>query len=195
MQENFGLIFHSLSLKKKWPIPILICNEFKILIKVTDLFVPPSDLAYGVWARKLPIRSSGDLISGSYQYCYWSQGHKGRVTTLGKSRGPPQSPAETPQNPPQRAQDPVLSRLRARLKISSENYIFERATHRGPIFCEEFETSRLKFSSEIEVSIEIENFERDWIFWIVGLSGSDGPRPVVPEISEESASSVPHKIR
>ena len=31
----------------------------------------------------------------------------------------------------------------ARLKISSE--IFERTTHRGPIFCGEFETSRLKF--------------------------------------------------
>ena len=28
--------------------------------------------------------------------------------------------------------------------------MFERATHRGPIFCGEIETSRLKLSSEIE---------------------------------------------
>ena len=51
------------------------------------------------------------------------------------------------------------SRFRVRLKISSENEIFERATHRGPIFfCGEFETSRLKFSSEIKI------FNRDWQF-------------------------------
>ena len=39
-----------------------------------------------------------------------------------------------------------------------ENEIFERATHRSPIFCGEIETSRLKFSSEIK------NFDRDWKF-------------------------------
>ena len=48
-----------------------------------------------------------------------------------------------------------ISRFRSRLKISIENEIFERATHRGPIFCGEIETSRLKISSEIE------NFDRD----------------------------------
>ena len=51
--------------------------------------------------------------------------------------------------------DQKNSRFRSRLKISIENEIFERATHRGPIFCGEIETSRLKFSSEIK------NFDRD----------------------------------
>ena len=50
------------------------------------------------------------------------------------------------------------SRFRARLKISSENEIFECATHRGPIFCGEFDTLRLKFSSETKIPIEIEIF-------------------------------------
>ena len=51
-----------------------------------------------------------------------------------------------------------------------ENEIFERATHRGPIFCGEIETSRLKFSSAArsKISIETENFDRDQIFLIVG---------------------------
>ena len=54
-------------------------------------------------------------------------------------------------------------------KFSSENEIFERATHSGPIFCGEFETSRLKFSSEIKnFDRDWLNFERDWIFSIVG---------------------------
>ena len=35
---------------------------------------------------------------------------------------------------PQRAEDQKDSRFRARLKISSEKEIFERATHRGPFF-------------------------------------------------------------
>ena len=53
-----------------------------------------------------------------------------------------------------------------RLKISIENEIFERATHRGPIFCGEIETSRLKFSSEIKnFEIEIRNFDRDQTFF------------------------------
>ena len=42
-----------------------------------------------------------------------------------------------------------------KMKVSSEIEIFERATHRGPIFRGEIETSRLKFSSEII------NFDRD----------------------------------
>ena len=64
-------------------------------------------------------------------------------------------------------------RFRSGLKISSENEIFERATHRGPIFCGEIETSRLKFSSlEIKnFESEIRNFDRDQIFLIVGPSG------------------------
>ena len=56
---------------------------------------------------------------------------------------------------PRGSKDQKKSRFRARLKISSENEIFERATHRGPIFVGKFETSRLKFSSEIK------NFDRD----------------------------------
>ena len=55
----------------------------------------------------------------------------------------------------QRAQRSKNSRFRSRLKISIENEVFERTTHRGPIFCGEIETSRLKFSSEIK------NFDRD----------------------------------
>ena len=61
---------------------------------------------------------------------------RGHVKNRQKPRGP---------------KDQKISRFRARLKTSSENDIFERATHRGPIFCREFETSRLKFSSEIEI--------------------------------------------
>ena len=56
---------------------------------------------------------------------------------------------------PRGPKDQKNSRSRSRLKMSIENEIFERATHRGPIFCAEIETSRLKFSSEIK------NFDRD----------------------------------
>ena len=75
---------------------------------------------------------------------------------------------------PRGPKDQKNSRFRAGLKISSENEIFERATHRGPIFCGEIETSRLKFSSEIK------NFDRDrnfrsgsnffdrWALWVRG---------------------------
>ena len=56
---------------------------------------------------------------------------------------------------PRGPKDQKNSRFRARLEISSENEIFERATHRGPTFCGEFETSGLKFS------IEIKNFDQD----------------------------------
>ena len=61
--------------------------------------------------------------------------------------------AQRPRGP----KDQKNSRFRARLNISSENEIFERATHRGPIFCWENETSRLKFSS-----LKIEFFDRYW---------------------------------
>ena len=37
-----------------------------------------------------------------------------------------------------------------KIEISSEIEIFERTSHRGPIFCGEIETSRLQFSSEIK---------------------------------------------
>ena len=66
---------------------------------------------------------------------------------------------------PRGPKDQKISRCRSGLKISSENEIFERATHRGPMFCGEIETSRLKFP------IEIKNFDRDQIFLIVGASG------------------------
>ena len=46
---------------------------------------------------------------------------------------------------PRGPKDQKNSRFRSRLKISIENEILERATHRGPIFCGEIETSRLKF--------------------------------------------------
>ena len=72
---------------------------------------------------------------------------------------------------PRGPKDQNNSRFRSRLKISIENEIFERATHRGPIFCGEIEASRLKFSIEIKISIEIENFDRDHFYLIVGPSG------------------------
>ena len=59
---------------------------------------------------------------------------------------------------PRGPKDQKNSRFRSRLKISIENEIFERATHRGPIFCGEIEASRSKFSSEIK------NFDRDQKF-------------------------------
>ena len=71
---------------------------------------------------------------------------------------------------PRGPKDQKNSRFRSRLKISIENEIFERATHRGPIFCGEIETSRLKFSSEIK------NFDRDQFFWSLGALGSGDPR-------------------
>ena len=46
-------------------------------------------------------------------------------------------------------------RFRARVNMSSENEIFERATHATLFFCGEIETSRSKFASEIQ------NFDRD----------------------------------
>ena len=50
---------------------------------------------------------------------------------------------------PRGPKDQKISRFRVRLKISSENEIFERATHRGPFF----------LWGDRDVEIEI--FERD----------------------------------
>ena len=73
---------------------------------------------------------------------------------------------------PRGPKDRKNSRFRSGLKISSENEIFERATHRGPIFCGEIETSRLKFSSEIK-NVERDqkfrsgsNFFNRWALWV-----------------------------
>ena len=92
-----------------------------------------------------------------------------------KSAGPGFPLPEEPRGP----KDQKKSRFRSRLKISIENEIFERATHRGPIFYGEIETSRLKFSSsKIQtISIEIEIFDRDQFFFlIVGPSGKPDVR-------------------
>ena len=67
---------------------------------------------------------------------------------------------------PRGPKDQKNSRFRSRLKISIENEIFERATHRGPFFCGEIETSRLKYS------IEIKNFDRDLFFLSLGPLGT-----------------------
>ena len=81
------------------------------------------------------------------------------VRTIAKPlRQLPPSEAKNPPSFPQRAQRSKKFEIRSRLKISIENEIFERATHRGPTFCGEIKTSRLTFSSEIK------NFDRDWKF-------------------------------
>ena len=72
---------------------------------------------------------------------------------------------------PRGPKDQKKSRFRARLKISSENETSSEPPTAALFFCGEFETSRLKFSSEIK------NFDRDWKFrarsnfLIVGPSG------------------------
>ena len=76
----------------------------------------------------------------------------------------------TPRGP----KDQKNSRFRSGLKISSENEIFERARHRGPIFCGEIETSRLKFSSEIKNFDRDQKFRSGSNFLIVGPSGLEG---------------------
>ena len=58
----------------------------------------------------------------------------------------------------------------ARLKISSE------PPTKPPIFCGEFWRSRLKFSSDIEISSEIDNFKRDCFFPRFGPLGFGNPR-------------------
>ena len=57
------------------------------------------------------------------------------------------------------------SRFRSRLKISIENEIFERATHRGPYVLWGNRDIEIKiFERDQTFSIEIENFDRDHIF-------------------------------
>ena len=89
---------------------------------------------------------------------------------------------------PEGPKDQKNSRFRSGLKILSENEIFERATHRGPIFCGEIETSRLKFSSEIK------NFDRDQKFrsgsiffdrWALWVSVHPRLPPWTPEIARD----------
>ena len=94
---------------------------------------------------------------------------------------------------PRGPKDQNNSRFRSRLKISIENEIFERATHRGPIFCGEIETSRLKFLSEIK------NFDRDqkfqsrsnffdrWALWVVT------PRNVPTYASRQSTGNMTNR--
>ena len=67
---------------------------------------------------------------------------------------------------PRGPKDQKNSRFRSRLKISIENEIFERATHRGPIFCggnrgieiKNFELKDQKFRSRLKISIESKFF-------------------------------------
>ena len=117
-----------------------------------------------------PRRSVPFLLGQSSPFAHhaavWQRGPNGGPPRLNsiKSRacrklevhGCPRPSASGPL--PRVPKDQKDSRFRAGLKISSENEIFERATHRGPIFCGEIETSRLKFSSEIK------NFDRDQKF-------------------------------
>ena len=49
--------------------------------------------------------------------------------------------------------------------------MFERATHRGPIFVGKSRHRDQNFRARSKISIEIENFDRDQIFLIVGPSG------------------------
>ena len=86
---------------------------------------------------------------------------RGRTATQRSKKGllgtDPQTPPSNPPRPPlpRGPKDQKNSRFRARLRISSENETFERATHRGPIFCGEIEMLRLNISSKIN------NFDRD----------------------------------
>ena len=50
--------------------------------------------------------------------------------------------------------------------------IFERATHRGPIFVGKSRHRAYNFRARSKISIEIENFDRDQMFLIVGPSGT-----------------------
>ena len=90
-----------------------------------------------------------------------------------------------------------------KFEISSEIEIFEwdwkfRASHPPrPYFCGEFETSRLKFSSGIK-KFDIENFERDWIFWSLGPLGNcdlahDRARPTKHRYVEQAVG-VPQEM-
>ena len=104
------------------------------------------------------------LFSGFPRLCSSKPPEKGkkgrkRAKTADLGRFPGRA-ARHPLNPPRGPKDQKNSRFRARLKISSENEIFERATHCSPFFvCGEIETSRLKISSEIL------NFFDRWALW------------------------------
>ena len=70
--------------------------------------------------------------------------------------------------------DQKKSRFRARLQISSENEIFEWATHRGPTFC--------GGNRDVEIEVAEQNWKvkRDWkfrarfFFWSLGPLGIPG---------------------
>ena len=87
---------------------------------------------------------------------------------------------------PRGPKDQKNSRFQSGLKISSENEIFERATHRGPIFCGEIETSRLTFSSEIKKFDRDQKFRARFIDLLMGLfrgavfhhGGGDRKQPI-----------------
>ena len=87
---------------------------------------------------KIVIICAHPLPSGARQF--WPQ--EGRLNNA-------QALCSCPRGP----EDQKNLRFRARFKVSSENGMFERATHRGPIFVGEIETSRLKFSrAELKVT-------------------------------------------
>ena len=75
------------------------------------------------------------------------------------------------QEVPRGPKDQKNSRFRSGLKISSENEIFERATHRGPIFVGKSRRRDRNFRARSKISIETKNFDRDQTFLIVGPSG------------------------
>ena len=83
------------------------------------------------------------------------------------------SPEDRSYCQPRGPKDQKNSRFRSRLKISIENEIFERATHRGPIFCggngdieiKIFERGQ-KCRSRLKISIEIK------FFWSLGPLGT-----------------------
>ena len=100
---------------------------------------------------------------------------------------------------PRGPKDQEISRFRAGLKMSSENEIFERATHRGPIFCGEIETSRLKISSEIENSDRDpkfrsgSNFFDRWALWVFQFFFLPGKNPVKTRKNPEKTRLKPGK--
>ena len=84
-----------------------------------------------------------------------------------------------------------------KIEISSENDIFERATHRGPFFVGNSRRRDWYFRARLKISIGIENFERDWIILIVGPSGfaSNFQSRLKISILTLRIPPPPHKIR
>ena len=96
----------------------------------------------------------------------------------GQKHGLPKAPFSGPRDfkEPRGPKDQKNSRFRSRLKISIETEIFERATHRGPIFVggggggnrdieiKIFERDQ-KFRSRLKISIDIK------FFWSLGPLG------------------------